>query len=284
MAAAVCPGAPFLIADPAPAPSLARRVPNLLAACRTAVRALAPADRLLVIAAAPGGGAGAMADGRLLPPGSALVGWGFVRGDNGHPVSTLPGAPGTPPAVLAAPGTAVGLALLARAGLGAPTWAWELGARREPARAPLGRPFDTGVDAGDDTGVDTGVGGPAGIDPAADVARWGLLVSADGSARHGDDAPGRSDVRAAAFDGALTAALAAGDPAGLERALSNPDLPAGELLAGCSALRLLARWSAPAPPRRATLHYAGAPFGVGYLVASWSWEPVGGSSAAGAVG
>ena len=48
-----------------------------------------------------------------------------------------------------------------------------------------------------------------------------LLVIADGAATHGDHAPGRRDDRAAPFDDGLAAALAGGDPAGLE-----PSLPA----------------------------------------------------------
>ncbi len=249
MAAAVCPGAPFLIADPSTNPArLGARVPGLAAACRAAVAALAPAERLLVVGGPPGRSPAAPSTGRLLRPGSSLVGSGFRRGDLGLVEAITPGARrGPAPPVLALPGTVVGLDLLAAAGLGAPTWAWEVD--------PAGPRID--------------------LDPARDAHRWGLLVSADGAARHGDDAPGRRDARSAAFDTAVAAALGAGDPRALAEALDDPALPADDLLAGCAALRLLAGWTGDNPPARAATLFAGAPFGVGYLVAWWSWVAAG---------
>ena len=97
-----------------------------------------------------------------------------------------------------------------------------------------------------------------------------MLVIADGSACHGDDAPGRRDDRAAAFDAALAGALAAGDPAALRIAAADRDL-GRELLATVDPLTVLALLTASAPPTHADLLFAGAPLGVGYLVASWRW-------------
>jgi hypothetical protein len=94
----------------------------------------------------------------------------------------------------------------------------------------------------------------------------GLLAVGDGSARRSEKAPGALDPAAGPFDAAVAAALAAGDPA----ALATLDPVAGE--------RLLAAgvpvWRAVGAALRdrevqADLHYDQAPFGVGYLVATW---------------
>jgi len=103
---------------------------------------------------------------------------------------------------------------------------------------------------------------------AAAPAGVGLLVMGDGSARRTEKAPGWLDERASGYDAGVSAALAAGDPALLGRA---SDLPRGaELLAAgapawCAASSLLAsrQWSAG-------VSYDDAPYGVGYLVATWS--------------
>lgn len=98
-------------------------------------------------------------------------------------------------------------------------------------------------------------------------ARTAILVMGDGSARRGEKAPGHLDGRAFDFDDAVTAALAAGDPAplrGLDAAL------AGELLvAGRAAWQVLAA-AAPGPARVIAAD-ADDPFGVLYHVAVWSW-------------
>ena len=95
----------------------------------------------------------------------------------------------------------------------------------------------------------------------------GLLVVGDGSARRTEKAPGFFDDRAAAFDASVAAALEAGDPS----ALAGIDHALGEelLVDGLSA------WSAAAvhaAGRRwdATVLLDDAPYGVGYLIATWS--------------
>jgi hypothetical protein len=102
--------------------------------------------------------------------------------------------------------------------------------------------------------------------PHADVAqRIGLVVIADGSARRTLKAPGYLDPRAEGYDGEVQRAVADGDLAALTRL--DPAL-ANELMApGWAALQVLAA-ALDSVPVAATVHYADAPFGVGYLVAS----------------
>jgi hypothetical protein len=97
--------------------------------------------------------------------------------------------------------------------------------------------------------------------------RVALLVMGDGSACHGLQSPGYEDSRADGFDGAVRAALAAGDPAGLlalDPGLADEVLAAGrapwQVLAGAADGR---RW-------HAEVDYDKAPYGVGYFVASWT--------------
>lgn len=227
--AAVCPGAPFLI--PGVAEPLARRTAALTAACVAAVRPLAEAERIVVIA----GGrrsivfpAGTVTSQVLTPP--------VVRGD----LAPRMGRP-----VLAV-GTIVGQALLDRA---------------FPDGVPV--PVDL-VETGDDAAADDASARHSARD------RDGLLVIADGAATHGDDAPGRRDDRAGPFDDAWAAALAVGDPGALARACADRDL-AGALQAVVEPMRVLARLVAGDPPTTAELRYRAHPYGVGYVVASWRW-------------
>jgi hypothetical protein len=110
--------------------------------------------------------------------------------------------------------------------------------------------------------------GPADLAAAlADVpGPVAVLAMGDGSARRSEKAPGALDPAAGPFDAAVAAALAAGDPA----ALAALDPLAGErlLAAGVPVWRavggvLLGR------EVEAQLRHDEAPFGVGYLVASW---------------
>ncbi|OLF16876.1 class III extradiol ring-cleavage dioxygenase family protein [Actinophytocola xanthii] len=103
----------------------------------------------------------------------------------------------------------------------------------------------------------------------ADPAPVGLLVLGDGSHRHGDQAVGRPDPRAASFDDDVHAALSAADPAAL---LAVDAALAQELGAvGRAPWQVLAatvaadarRWK----PAEAKLL---VPFGVAYHVAVWT--------------
>lgn len=92
-----------------------------------------------------------------------------------------------------------------------------------------------------------------------------LLVVADGTARRTEKAPGHLDDRAQAYDEAVLAAVRAGDPAAL--AGLDPVLGAALLAGGVPVWRALG--AAVAGRFTADLLYAGAPFGVGYVVATW---------------
>ena len=94
----------------------------------------------------------------------------------------------------------------------------------------------------------------------------GLLVVADGTAKRTEKAPGHFDPRAQGFDDAVESALAAGDPAAL---LALDPVLADELLvAGLPAWRAAAR--AAKGEWAGRVHLAEAPYGVGYVVASWT--------------
>ena len=104
---------------------------------------------------------------------------------------------------------------------------------------------------------------PAGL-PAS--GRIGLLVMGDGSARRTEKAPGWLDERAAGFDAGVSKALAEGDPEALAGDLKlGAELLAAGAPAWSAAAGLLSgrRW-------RASVSYDEAPYGVGYLVATWS--------------
>jgi hypothetical protein len=104
-------------------------------------------------------------------------------------------------------------------------------------------------------------GVPSGPLPEVDA----LLVVADGTASRTPKAPGHFDERAEGFDASVANALAAGTPAalgGLDQALAAELLVAG-----------LPAWQAVASlpgPWRGEVTYADAPFGVGYVVATWT--------------
>ena len=100
--------------------------------------------------------------------------------------------------------------------------------------------------------------------------RVGLLVMGDGSACRSVRAPGYLDPRAASFDRAVARALGAGDAAGLSGL--DPTLGRDLLAAGVPAWRVAGR-AAAGLPITAELLYEAAPFGVGYLVASWVVGP-----------
>ncbi|HEX6871933.1 MAG TPA: hypothetical protein VF163_12610, partial [Micromonosporaceae bacterium] len=110
----------------------------------------------------------------------------------------------------------------------------------------------------------------AGVTPALP---WALLVMADGSACRGVTAPGYDDPRAAAFDETVATALAKVDPVallGLDTGLAASLRCAGrapwQVLAGAVAADQR-RW-------HGQVSYDEAPYGVGYLVATWQAEQV----------
>lgn len=94
----------------------------------------------------------------------------------------------------------------------------------------------------------------------------GLVVVGDGSACRGPRAPLPDDRRGEAYDAAIAAALASGDPA----ALLGLDRPLGVELgvSGLAPWRTAARLAQPGP-WRAQLLADEAPLGVAYAIATW---------------
>ncbi|MGY1814688.1 hypothetical protein [Blastococcus sp. SYSU D00820] len=95
----------------------------------------------------------------------------------------------------------------------------------------------------------------------------GVLAVGDGSARRSVKAPGYLDPDAEPFDAAVSAALAAGDAA----ALAALDPAEGERLLAAGVPVWRAVGATLAGSAVTGVRYADtAPFGVGYLVASWT--------------
>jgi hypothetical protein len=123
--------------------------------------------------------------------------------------------------------------------------------------------IDIGVAVGPDFFESPAAGA---LDDAAGE-RVGLVVMGDGTARRSRAAPGYWDERAEGFDAIVLAALATGDSAAL--AALDLELAAELLCAGAPAW--VAAGSVLSGARmHAEVRYEEAPFGVQYLVASWS--------------
>lgn len=237
LAAVVCPHPPLLI--PEVAAGAAGELDELRAACDDALRAglqTGPARVVVVGAGAstrswPGDVAGAL-------PGFGLPGEVSGAGEAWLPLSLT-----------------VGRWLLDRVGWDGP---------REYRAVAAGAPVE-----------ECAALGAALQDPTAL-----LLVMGDASARRSAAAPGHLDARAEGFDAAVAAALANGRPQALldlDVALAAELLAAGrpawQVLAGAvlaSAKAVAgATTSADVAGVTAALHYDAAPYGVGYLVATW---------------
>jgi hypothetical protein len=96
-----------------------------------------------------------------------------------------------------------------------------------------------------------------------------VLAMGDGSARRSTTAPGYLDERAVPFDSAVENAVRSGDLATL--AGVDPALARDLMATGRPAWQLLAGALGPRPATEVL--YAGAPFGVSYLVAVFSPRP-----------
>jgi aromatic ring-opening dioxygenase LigB subunit len=95
--------------------------------------------------------------------------------------------------------------------------------------------------------------------------RISLLVIADGTARRSLKAPGYLDPRAEPYDASVHRAIENGDLSAL--ATLDPELARDLVASGWAALQVLAAAFGDDRPQT-TIHYSGAPFGVGYLVAT----------------
>jgi len=97
--------------------------------------------------------------------------------------------------------------------------------------------------------------------------RVALLVMGDGSARRSVKGPGGLDPAAEPFDAAVAVALAAGDPDAL--ASLDPADAADLLAAGRAPWQVLAG-AASGRSWQGAVTWTGSPYGVTYLVATWT--------------
>ena len=227
--ACLCPWPPILVRD------LTGRnpvIPGLRQACRTAVRRLVDAQPELIVVAGPAESTRTWDQASRLDPGvfaPALSSDGDRLQSGGRRDPALP------------PSLGLGALLLDEAGYSGPRILQAV-ANDEPVEACSRL-------------------GSALSDRAT---RTGMLVMGDGSARRDPRAPGHLHPRAAAFDAATEQAMRRGD---LRALLDVPPALARELMAtGRPVWQVLAGAMLPHVPA-ADIFYAGAPFGVGYIVA-----------------
>ncbi|GAA2398877.1 class III extradiol dioxygenase subunit B-like domain-containing protein [Streptomyces glaucosporus] len=233
VAAAVCPCPPLLV--PEVARGAAHEMDDARAACYDAIAVLAAArpDRLHVVGAADPSGRGRHPQGAV---GS------FAPFGVGLEVRLGPGGPADRPLP---PSLAVGAWLLERTGWGA---------------APV-----------EGLAVEESLPGERcaaeGRELAEGAGRVALLVMGDGTNCRTEKAPGHLDERAAPFDAAAARALERADT---EALLALDEGTARELGAcGRAGWQVLAG-AAEGAGLKGRLLYDRAPYGVGYLVASWS--------------
>ena len=259
-AAALCPWPPLLVRELTGADPV---LPELRDACAAAVRELLRAQPEVVTVVAPGpvtsswpgnGRLNVAAFGGLPPPSSAPdeAVSDICSPDPGDAVSDIcspdPGD-AVPDICSLPPAAGIGAYLLDQAGYPGRRVIWTVSQDEPPAGC-----------------------GKLGAELAAAGPRTALLALGDGSARRGPKAPGAFDPRAAAFDAEVERAVRAADldallavdPA-LARDLMATGRPAWQVLAGALAGRRRAASPAPA----ADVRYAGDPFGVLYLVATF---------------
>jgi len=239
VAAAVCPCPPLLVPDVAAgaAPELAAA----RAACTDALGVLAAArpDRLVVVGPAEQSGRGPHPEGTR----GSFRGFGVdldVRlGGDGHEDGGAASERELPPSL------AVAAWLLERTG-------W--------SDAPI-----EGLGVGEPLEAERCI--QTGRDIVAQADRVALLVMGDASACRTLKAPGYLDERAAPFDAEVARALGAADVAALK--VLDAEL-AYELKASGRAPWQVLAGAAEGADLGGALLYEDAPYGVGYLVATWS--------------
>jgi hypothetical protein len=239
VAAAVCPCPPLLVPDVAAgaAPELAAA----RAACTDALGVLAAArpDRLVVVGPAEQSGRGPHPEGTR----GSFRGFGVeldVRlGGDGAEDGGAASERELPPSL------AVAAWLLERTG-------W--------SDAPI-----EGLGVGEPLEAERCI--QTGRDIVAQADRVALLVMGDASACRTLKAPGYLDERAAPFDAEVARALGAADVAALK--VLDAEL-AYELKASGRALWQVLAGAAEGADLGGALLYEDAPYGVGYLVATWS--------------
>ncbi|MDK1476439.1 hypothetical protein QNO07_24020 [Streptomyces sp. 549] len=233
VAAAVCPCPPLLLPDLAG--GAAHELDAVRASCFDAVGVLAAArpDRLVVLGPAD------RDDRGVFPGGSrgSFAGFGL---DLEVALGTGPGGERALPASLSVA-------------------AWLLD-RTHWGSAPV-----EGLGVG--TGLPPERCAEAGRELAGEGERMALLVMGDGSARRSEKAPGHFDEQAGVFDADVAHALGTADTAAL--AALDVSLAENLMVSGRACWQVLAGAGERAGLRGRLLHNS-APYGVGYLVASWS--------------
>jgi hypothetical protein len=162
---------------------------------------------------------------------------------------------------------------------GAPT-AYSLGAGSEVSDLPLGLLIGGWLLSRQDPGAPIAL---ATVPPDASAARcaaWGaelgaraprvaMLVMGDGSACQGLKSPGYDDPRAVPYDRGVARALADADPDALLGL--DPQVSSQLKVAGRAPWQVLAGAARAAGPAwRGALTHEAAPYGVTYLVATWT--------------
>jgi len=99
----------------------------------------------------------------------------------------------------------------------------------------------------------------------AEGTRVALILVADGADCHGPKAPRAEDARAQAYDDGVCAALASGEPG----RLAQIDVDLGDELGATGQLLWPVLVAAAGGDRIGEVLWAGAPYGVGWAVASW---------------
>lgn len=229
VAAVVCPCAPLLVPELATGPS--PELEPLRTACVQAVAELPEAGAELIVVVGTGPKAQVWTEG----------GVGSFRRYGVDLAVRLPAGRASGPEL--SPALTLGAWLLEQAGVTLPTHACAV-----PADTARERLLDLGK----------------GLSGLAD--RVGLLVVGDGSACGSIKAPGYLDPRAEDYDAAVARALETADPAAL--ATLDPMLSAELLAEGRAPWQVLAG-AAIGARLGGRLRYTGAPYGVGYFVASW---------------
>ncbi|HVF19269.1 MAG TPA: class III extradiol dioxygenase subunit B-like domain-containing protein [Mycobacteriales bacterium] len=215
---------------PEVASGAAVEIDDLRVACATAVDTLRAAHPDLLVVVGSGTTTREHVAGSL----GTFAGFGVER----H--VTLGGHPGKLPATLPLP-LAVGAWLLESCGYD-------------------GRVLGLAVASGDDAG-------PAALATTGRADRVAMLVMGDGTARRTPKAPGAFDDRAEAFDRAVAEAFRDAD---CDALLALDSALADELMvAGLASWQALATAARDTGPWRGQVHYDDAPYGVGYLVATW---------------
>jgi hypothetical protein len=235
VAAVVCPHPPLLV--PELAAGAAAELDGLRAACDAAVSTVlaADADLLVVVGDAPAVGpfpSGAW--GSLAPYGVAIP---------PQPRSCNGGSDGEPPSLP----------------LSLTIGRWLLD-RQQPLPSD---PVLFGVSADADAPRCAALG----AELAEQAPRVAMLVMGDASARRSLKGPGYLDERAVPYDGAVARALADADTGAL--LALDPVLSAELLVAGRASWQVLAG-AAAAGSWSGAVTFDGAPYGVTYLVATWT--------------